>query len=107
MTTTEMESASGTPWWFILIEGLVIILLGIMLAAYPGMSTTLLVQILAIYILIKGILSIFNIFIDKSRWGWKLLTGIVGIVLGILVIQNPHTVLTFYWCSAIFFFKGS
>ena len=63
--------------------------MGIMLAAYPGMSTTLLVQILAIYILIKGILSIFNIFIDKSRWGWKLLTGIVGIILGILVIQNP------------------
>ena len=89
MTTTETESTSGTPWWFILIEGLVIILLGIMLAAYPGMSTTLLVQILAIYILIKGILSIFNIFIDKSRWGWKLLTGIVGIILGILVIQNP------------------
>ena len=60
-----------------------------MLVAAPGMSTTLLVQILGIYILIKGVLSIANLFIDNSRWGWKLLTGIIGIVLGILVIQHP------------------
>ena len=89
MTVAAKENASGTPWWMVLIEGLVIILLGIMLVAAPGMSTALLVQILGIYILIKGVLSIANIFIDNSRWGWKLLVGIVGIIVGILVIQHP------------------
>jgi uncharacterized membrane protein HdeD (DUF308 family) len=89
METTAKEGGSTAPWWWLLIEGLVIVLLGIILVAYPGMSTALLVQILGIYVLIKGVLSIVNIFIDNSRWGWKILVGIVGIVLGILVIQNP------------------
>jgi uncharacterized membrane protein HdeD (DUF308 family) len=89
MENTATEGGNAAPWWWLLIEGLVIVLLGIILVAYPGMSTALLVQILGIYVLIKGVLSIVNIFIDNSRWGWKILVGIVGIVLGILVIQNP------------------
>lgn len=89
MTTMETKDANGALWWMVLIEGVMVILLGIMLVSAPGMSTALLVQVLGIYLLIKGVLSIANLFIDNSRWGWKLLVGIVGIVLGVLVIQHP------------------
>jgi uncharacterized membrane protein HdeD (DUF308 family) len=89
MTTMETKDANGALWWMVLIEGVMVILLGIMLVSAPGMSTALLVQVLGIYLLIKGVLSIANLFVDNSRWGWKLLVGIVGIVLGVLVIQHP------------------
>ena len=56
----------------------------------PGYRELLvLVQVLGIYWLIKGVFAIVSIFIDSSMWGWKLVVGVLGIVAGILVLQNP------------------
>lgn len=30
-----------------------------------------------------------GIFLDSTRWGWKLFSGILGILAGILIVQNP------------------
>ena len=77
------------PWWLLLIEGIVAIVVGILLLMNPAKMTVLLVQVLAIYWLIKGIISIISIFIDSTAWGWKLFIGIVGIVAGYVLIEHP------------------
>jgi uncharacterized membrane protein HdeD (DUF308 family) len=64
--------ALNTPWWLVLLEGIAAIILGILLLTAPQATLFVLVQLLGIYWLVKGIFQIANIFIDSSRWGWKL-----------------------------------
>ncbi len=79
------------PWWLILLQGLAAIILGILLLIAPSITMIALVQIVGIYWFVAGILGIVHIFIDSRHWGWKLLSGVIGIAAGILVLQNPLT----------------
>lgn len=85
---TAFEKAA-VPWWLLLVEGLAAIVVGVLLLMNPYKMSVLLVQVLAIYWLIKGIIAIISIFIDSTAWGWKLFIGIVGIVAGYVLIQHP------------------
>ena len=90
--TTNMVSeaeAAGVPWWMVLIEGIALIILGLLMLSSPGMTTVILIQFVGIYWLIAGIFKIVSIFMDSSGWGWKLAGGILGIIAGIIVIQHP------------------
>ena len=78
-----------TPWWLILLEGITAIIVGLLLWFVTGTTLFVLVQVLGIYWLIKGVLEIVGIFIDRSQWGWKLFIGILSILAGIIVIQHP------------------
>jgi uncharacterized membrane protein HdeD (DUF308 family) len=88
-TTTQQVEESGAPWWLILIEGIALIILGLLFMTNTAATTVFAIQVLGIYWLIKGILSIVAIFIDSSQWGWKLLIGIIGILAGIIILQHP------------------
>ena len=77
------------PWWVILIEGIALIVLGLLWLANPGATTVVFVFMLGMYWLIAGLLKIVSIFLDHSMWGWKLFAGIIGIIAGILIIQAP------------------
>ena len=80
---------SMVPWWLVLIEGIAAIIIGILLFLRPAATTIILIQFLGIYWLITGIFSIISLIWDRSAWGWKLFSGILGILAGILIIQNP------------------
>ena len=90
MTENVLEQeVPNVPWWLVLIEGIALIILGILWLVSPGMTTVVAVTFLGAYWLVAGIFEIIGIFMDKSMWGWKLLSGIVGIAAGIVVIQHP------------------
>jgi uncharacterized membrane protein HdeD (DUF308 family) len=77
------------PWWLILIEGISAIILGFFFLRSPAQTTFWVTQFLGIWWFIGGIFDIVGIFMDKSRWGWKLFSGILGIIAGILIIGHP------------------
>jgi uncharacterized membrane protein HdeD (DUF308 family) len=87
--TVSRANVRIVPWWLVLLEGIAAILLGIMFFAAPGATALLLVQIVGWYWLISGIFSIVSIFIDHRLWGWKLLSGVLGVLAGFLIIQHP------------------
>ena len=92
MTAETMQQdgeAVGFPWWLVLLEGVAAVILGLLLLSNPKSTLLVLVQVLGLYWLIKGVFAIVSIFIDSSMWGWKLFVGALGIVAGILVLQNP------------------
>lgn len=89
MRMLSTSEALGIPWWVVLLEGIAAIIVGILLLISPIRTTVWLVQILGFYWLIVGILAIVNIFLDHSLWGWKLFSGILGIIAGLIVINNP------------------
>jgi uncharacterized membrane protein HdeD (DUF308 family) len=77
------------PWWVTLVAGIALIFVGLMLLATPVSATAALVQVLGWYWLVDGIIRLVSIFVNPSGWGWKLCMGILGIILGIAVIQHP------------------
>ena len=77
------------PWWLVLIQGILLVVVGILLFTNTGATVVVLAQILAIYWLISGVLELVSIFIDRSAWGLKLIGGIIGIWAGLFIINNP------------------
>ena len=88
-TTTAVEAA-GFPWWVVLVEGIFALIFGLLLITAPGTMSLFLVTVLGFYWLIRGILSIIEIFLPNTgtHWGWLLFMGILGIIAGMVVLRN-------------------
>lgn len=89
MTTAIETESAVVPWWAVLLQGIAAIILGALLVSSPGMTTLILIQFLGIYWMVSGIFSIVGIFVNKEMWGWKLFSGILGIIAGIVILQHP------------------
>ena len=76
-------------WWLLLLEGIALVILGVLWLASPGATSVVFVTVVGWYWLIGGIFKIISIFLDHTMWGWKLLAGVLGIIAGFLVIQHP------------------
>lgn len=77
------------PWWIPLIEGIALVIVGILLFTNTAATTIALVQVLGIYWLISGIMELISLFVDRSAWGLKLLGGIIGIWAGLVILNHP------------------
>jgi uncharacterized membrane protein HdeD (DUF308 family) len=92
MTTGVMPSQAQeklVPWWLLLLQGCAALLMGLLLLTSPVGTTLFLIQFLGWYWLINGIFAIVGIFLDSSLWGWKLLSGVIGILAGLAIINHP------------------
>jgi len=38
---------------------------------------------------VTGILSLASIGIDRTLWGWKLISGVLGVLAGMVVLRDP------------------
>jgi uncharacterized membrane protein HdeD (DUF308 family) len=86
------DAGSGSwvfPWWAVLVQGIFSLIVGLLLLTNPLASTLVIVQFIGMYWLVSGVFSLIGIFIDKSMWGWKLLSGIVGILAGLSIVNHP------------------
>ena|GEM_PF-5111287 len=46
-------------------------------------------KLLGVYFLVTGILSLASIGIDRTLWGWKLISGVLGVLAGMVVLRDP------------------
>ncbi len=88
-TNGMVEEQWNMPWWATLTQGLFSVIIGLMLLTNPGATLMVIVQFIGIFWLVTGVFSIAGVFIDRSLWGLKLLSGIIGIFAGLTVIQHP------------------
>lgn len=88
MTTSARPNI---PWWLILLQGILSLLVGIALFTTPGTAMVVLVRILGWAWLIRGIFAITAIFNPeaKDHRGWLTVNGLLGIVAGFLVLDHP------------------
>ena len=91
MNTASAKSLSSVPWWLVMLQGILSILVGIMLLTMPGAAMIVLVRLLGLYWLIKGIFSITAIFHPeaKAHRGWLIFNSLLGILAGIVVLDHP------------------
>lgn len=86
----EMTAGSpGVPWWLVMIAGIAMFLVGLLILISPVKTLVLAVQLLGIYWLVIGVLSLASIGLDRTMWGWKLASGILGVIAGIIVVRDP------------------
>src|SRR4051794_16325648 len=78
-----------TPWWLVLLEGISLIIIGILLFTDTDQTVFTLVLFLGIWWFIGGIFDLVSIFMDRSHWGWKLFSGILGIIAGLAIVRHP------------------
>jgi uncharacterized membrane protein HdeD (DUF308 family) len=77
------------PWWLILIEGILLIILGIFFFTSPYQTLVTAVWVLGIWWIIRGIFELVSLIWDRSMWGWKIFAGILGVVAGWILFQQP------------------
>jgi uncharacterized membrane protein HdeD (DUF308 family) len=78
-----------TPWWVVFLEGVIAIITGLFLLYEPVTTTILLIQILGIFWLAGGIISVIGALVfPENRW-WKLLSGILSIIAGVVILTYP------------------
>ncbi|MGP0091524.1 MAG: HdeD family acid-resistance protein [Xanthobacteraceae bacterium] len=90
MTTMAVSTQRPGTWWLSLLQGIAAIILGLMFITAPGATLLALIPFLGIYWLIIGVLALVRMFQDRSvPWVWSLLTGIIGLLAGLLVLRHP------------------
>jgi uncharacterized membrane protein HdeD (DUF308 family) len=90
MATATLQPQQSSIWWVYLLQGIAGIFLGLMLITAPGTTLVSLVTFLGFFFLISGVLSLVQMFVDRSvPWIWSLLIGISGVVSGVLLVRHP------------------
>ena len=78
---------AGTTWWTHLVLGLLGIAAGLVVFAYPGVTTLLLLYVIAFWAITIGLVEIVAAF--SSGEFLVLVAGVISIVFGFVLLSSP------------------
>src|SRR6201993_261547 len=79
-------------WWVPVLRGIAAVVFGVMAFVYPGLTVAVLVLLFGAWILVDGIFRVIGAIGHRSSdpdWGWQLVIGILGIIIGLLTFHAP------------------
>jgi uncharacterized membrane protein HdeD (DUF308 family) len=79
-------------WWSLALRGVLAILFGIVALFYTGATLLALVLVFGVFAVLSGgasIITAVRVGEDHQRWGWFLVSGIVGIAAGLVSFVWP------------------
>jgi uncharacterized membrane protein HdeD (DUF308 family) len=80
-------------WWVPVIRGIAAIVFGVIAFTHPVMAIATLVLFFGAWLLIDGVCRIVGALGHRSSnpdWGWQLVIGILGIIVGFLTFHAPQ-----------------
>ncbi len=77
------------PWWLILADGVIVVLLGILLLVDTQATLTLLIRFLGAYWFITGIMQFAAAFMLKEHRVANIFMGLLGLAAGVILLINP------------------
>jgi uncharacterized membrane protein HdeD (DUF308 family) len=88
-TTTYDNAAEhmSFPWWLLLLQGVVSILVGLLLVTQPVGTTVLLVTFFGWYWLFAGIITLVSLAWNRANVGWRIASGLLSVIAGLWVIS--------------------
>ena len=87
-----MIEALKRYWWVPVIRGIAGIVFGVIAFAYPGLALATLILLFGAWVLIDGVFRIIGATAGRASdpdWGFHLIIGILGIVVGVLTFRAP------------------
>src|SRR6516162_455097 len=79
-------------WWIPVLRGVAAIIFGVIAFTHPVMAAATLVLFFGAWVLVDGIFRIVGAIGHRSSdsdWGWQLVIGILGIMVGLLTFHAP------------------
>ena len=79
-------------WWVPVIRGIAAIVFGVIAFVYPGLTIAVLVLLFGAWVLVDGVFRIVGAIghrASDSDWGFNLIIGILGIIIGFLTFHAP------------------
>jgi uncharacterized membrane protein HdeD (DUF308 family) len=79
-------------WWTLLLEGLASIGAGIVTFAFPGLTTIVLLWVIAVWTVVTGVLEIITAIRlrhEITGEGWLTASGVLSIAFGVLLMIAP------------------
>jgi uncharacterized membrane protein HdeD (DUF308 family) len=92
MSQAAMTEVARKSWPWLMLEGILAIIFGVIALVNPGLTLASLILLFGAYLIVDGVFEIANSFTDRSdgRHRWlPLLIGGLGIVAGIVVFLYP------------------
>src|SRR5215471_46332 len=80
-------------WWVPMIRGFAAIVFGIIARVYPGLTIAIFVLCFGAWVLMDCIFRIAGAIghhASDPDWGWQLVIGILGIIVGLLTFHAPQ-----------------
>jgi uncharacterized membrane protein HdeD (DUF308 family) len=89
--TEAIKNSLNAHWKFFLIEGIVLIILGLIAVCVPPLATVTVEILIGWLILLSGVLGLVMTFQTRGSpgFGWSLLSAVVGILVGIILLIWP------------------
>jgi uncharacterized membrane protein HdeD (DUF308 family) len=87
-----MDTLLVRNWWAVGLRGLAAVIFGILTLIVPSITLIVLIAFFGAYALIDGVLAVYLALRGREhnpQWGWLLVGGIAGILIGILTFRWP------------------
>ena len=106
VVTAIQERGSLNRWGWVLFEGIISILAGIVAFVYPGLTALVLLYVIAFWAIVTGIMEIVAAFAIRgfASREWALgIAGVLSILFGIILIIRPGAgILAILWLVGIY-----
>src|SRR5438094_7010850 len=79
-------------WWVPVLRGVAAIVFGVIAFVYPGLTVAVLVLLFGAWVLVDGVFRIVGAIGHRASdpdWGWQLVIGFLGIIIGFLTVDAP------------------
>jgi uncharacterized membrane protein HdeD (DUF308 family) len=86
-TAVAPQQDKHAPWSVILLGGIAAIIHRRILWMNPLKTGIVLIWVIGLYWLITGVIYLVSLFWDRRQWGWKLFSGILGVIAGWFLID--------------------
>lgn len=92
---------SGGYRFFWALFGILYLIAGYYAFSTPVKTAIVLTDLLAIFLIIAGVVRLFNAILFRSvqGWGWTLLSGALTLIAGIVILQTPDAP---FWVLGLF-----
>lgn len=87
-----MDTLLARHWWAVGLRGLAAVIFGILALVVPSITVIVLIAFFGAYALVDGIIAVYLAIRGRENnrnWGWLLVEGIAGILIGILTFRWP------------------
>ena len=87
-----MDQVLARHWWAVGLRGLAALIFGILALLVPSITLIVLIAFFGAYALIDGLIALFVAIRGRPHarnWGWLLVEGIAGILIGIITFRWP------------------
>jgi len=93
----------GPSWGLMLVRGILGVILGVMLFAWPEKSAEAFVMLFGLFAIVTGLLSIFGAVSARHHvWGLSLTSGILTLLIGLVAFLWPGiTATVLVWLVAV------